>query len=173
VQDGLQVRDDTGRLLHANAALERMLEGDPERDRIIAATERVFCALRDMLRAPSSGDPAAAFASPSSEVRTAHARYRVRGQFIRAGLFEAVRTIIISVARLTPMPPTLEELQGRWELSPQEARVALLLSQGYSNARVAAELRLSRTTARHYTEAVFLKLRVHSRTEAARRILLE
>jgi DNA-binding CsgD family transcriptional regulator len=172
VQDGLQVRADDGRLLHANAALDAMLQTDPERDRIDAATERVCGALRGMLGAWSNGAATAALEAVSSEVTTARARYRVRGQFVSGGSFAAGRTIIVSVARLTPLPPGLDELQERWGLSPQEARVALLLAQGCSNTRVAAELQLSGTTARHYTEAVFLKLGVHSRAEAARRILV-
>jgi DNA-binding CsgD family transcriptional regulator/PAS domain-containing protein len=172
VQDGLELRDATGRVLHANSALGRILALDPERDRISAAIERCAAALYAVLR-PGVNGAAAALPGASSEVRTARARYRVRGQFISGGAFGTDPAIILSVTRLTPLPPTLREMQDRWALTPQEARVALLLARGATNNGIAAELHLSPATARHYTEAVFLKLQVRSRAAATRRILAD
>jgi DNA-binding CsgD family transcriptional regulator len=173
VQDGLELRDAAGRLLHANVALTRIAQDDPQSDRISDAMEHVCSAVRGTLRTSTGYDAIAALDAVTRDVRTDRARYRVRGQFVSSSTFGAGTTIIISVAQLTPSPPSLEALQERWELTPQEARVALLLARGYSNARIAEELQLGGTTTRHYTEAVFLKLRVHSRAEAARRILVE
>jgi DNA-binding NarL/FixJ family response regulator len=173
VQDGLELRNAAGRLLHANAALTRIVQDDPQRERIADAMEHVCNALRGTLRSSPDGDAIAALNAVTSDVRTDRARYRVRGQFVSGSTFGAGTTIIISIARLTPTPPSREALQERWGLTRQEARVALLLAQGCSNARIAAELQLGRTTTRHYTEAVFLKLSVHSRAEAARRILVD
>jgi DNA-binding NarL/FixJ family response regulator len=173
VQDGLELRNSAGRLLHANVALTRMKQADPQSERISDAMEQVCSALRGTLRSGPGDDAIAALNEVTREVRTDRARFRVRGQFVSGSTFGAGTTIIISVAQLTPAPPTMESLQERWELTPQEARVALLLAQGCSNARIAAELQLGPTTTRHYTEAVFLKLRVHSRAEAARRLLVE
>jgi DNA-binding NarL/FixJ family response regulator len=173
VQDGLELRDAAGRLLHANAALTRIVHADPQSDQISDAMEHVCGAVRGTLQSSPGHDAMAALDAVTRDVRTDRARYRVRGQFVSSSTFGAGTTIIISVAQLTPSPPSLEALQERWELTPQEARVALLLAQGYSNSRIAAELQLGATTTRHYTEAVFLKLRVHSRAEAARRILVE
>jgi DNA-binding NarL/FixJ family response regulator len=173
VQDGLELRDTAGRLLHGNVALTRMLQTDPQSELISDAMEHVCSALRGALLNSPGGVGIAALDAVTREVRTDRARYRVRGQFVSSSTFGAGTTIIISVAQLTPSPPSVESLQERWELTPQEARVALLLAQGCSNARIAAELQLGPTTARHYTEAVFLKLRVHSRAEAAHRILAQ
>jgi DNA-binding CsgD family transcriptional regulator len=173
VQDGLELRDAAGRLLHANVALTRIVKGDPQSERISDAMEHVCSALRGTLRSSPGYGAITALDAVTRDVRTDHARYRVRGQFVSSSTFGAGTTIIISVAQLTPSPPSLEALQERWELTPQEARVALLLAQGHSNARIAEELQLGAATTRHYTEAVFLKLRVHSRAEAARRILVE
>jgi DNA-binding CsgD family transcriptional regulator len=173
VQDGLEVRDAAGRLLHVNHALARLRQDDPESRCVDDAIERVHRAMCGVLQAPAAGDPLGALQPASIEVRTAGARYRVRGQLISAGAFGQRRAIVVSVSQLTPRPPSLEELQERWGLSQQESRVALLLANGYSNARLAAELNLGTSTARHYTEAVFLKLQVHSRAEAVRRILLD
>jgi DNA-binding CsgD family transcriptional regulator len=172
VEDGLEVRDAAGRRLHANRALARMREEDPESPRIDDAIDLVDRVMRGVLGALTTADPLSDLESASREVATGRARYRIRGQLIRGGAFGERQAIIISVARLTPRPPSIEELRERWNLSQQESRVALLLSKGYSNARLAAELELSPTTTRHYTEAVFLKLQVHSRGEAVRRILL-
>jgi DNA-binding NarL/FixJ family response regulator len=172
VQDGLELRDAAGRLLHANVALTRLVHADPQSDRISDAMEHVCVAVRGMLRTSSGHDAIAALDAVTRDVRTDHAGYRVRGQFVSNSTFGAGTTIIISVAQLTPSPPSLDALQERWGLTPQEGRVALLLALGYSNTRIAAELQVGATTTRHYTEAVFLKLRVHSRAQAARRILV-
>jgi DNA-binding NarL/FixJ family response regulator len=172
VQDGLELRDAAGRLLHANVALTRIVHADPQSDRISDAMEQVCGAVRGTLRTSSGHDAVAALDAVTRDVRTDRARYRVRGQFVSGSTFGPGTTIIICVAQLTPSPPSLESLQERWELTPQEGRVALLLAQGHSNARIASELQLGATTTRHYTEAVFLKLGVHSRAEAARRILV-
>ncbi|MFJ6699520.1 response regulator transcription factor [Streptomyces sp. NPDC091272] len=52
-------------------------------------------------------------------------------------------------------------------LSPQEMRVLQLTSRGLSNRRIARELGLSEQTVKNYMSAVFRKIGVQSRTEAA------
>jgi len=104
---------------------------------------------------------------------TDQARYQISGQLAGGAGFGVGRAILISVVQLTPTLPSRQQLQERWGLSPQEARVALLLAQGSSNALLATTMGLSPVTVRHYTESVFHKLDVHSRAEVGRRILLE
>ena len=58
------------------------------------------------------------------------------------------------------------KLMKKFGLTRREAEVARLLSQGNSNQRIAAELRISEHTARHHTQRILAKLAVHSRGEA-------
>jgi DNA-binding NarL/FixJ family response regulator len=171
VHDGVAIHDADGRRLHANAALLRLLDTDPEHERIRAALEQACTGARQVLRGTAPAP--AALQAVSIEIRTARARYRVRAQIAGGAPFGAAPVVIGCVSALTPPAPTAADLAARWSLSPQEARVALLLARGMSNAGIARDLALSPTTARHYTEAIFLKLQVHSRAEAARRLLVE
>jgi DNA-binding NarL/FixJ family response regulator len=56
-----------------------------------------------------------------------------------------------------------DDRPSRFRLTSREADVARLLARGESNARIASLLAISPHTARRHTEAVMLKLGVHSR----------
>jgi DNA-binding NarL/FixJ family response regulator len=173
VRDGIQVCDAEGRRLHANAAFLRMLDDDPQSDMVRAVVERVTGALRGLLRSQQSDPAITDIEAASAEITTPRARYQISGQLAGGAGFGVGRAIIVSIVQLTPTLPSSVQLQERWALSPQEARVALLLAQGANNASIAAEMRLSPVTVRHYTESVFNKLGVHSRSAVGHRILLE
>jgi DNA-binding NarL/FixJ family response regulator len=55
-------------------------------------------------------------------------------------------------------------------LTPREMEVAMLLSQGLSNAAIASELGISSHTARHHTQRILSKLEVHSRAAAGAKL---
>lgn len=61
-------------------------------------------------------------------------------------------------------------LAERFSLTRREAEVAMLLARGKSNQAIARELTISAHTARHHTQRVLSKLKVHSRGEAAAKI---
>lgn len=56
-------------------------------------------------------------------------------------------------------------------LSAREEEVLILLSKGYTNKEIAAQLGLSIDTVSSYLKIIYKKMRVHSRTEAATRYL--
>jgi DNA-binding CsgD family transcriptional regulator len=59
-----------------------------------------------------------------------------------------------------PRPPTVRGV------SPRERQVVRLLAQGSSTADIAAQLGITRRTARNHIQNILTKLRVHSRLEA-------
>jgi DNA-binding NarL/FixJ family response regulator len=65
-----------------------------------------------------------------------------------------------------PRGTSPERLGREFHLTVREQEVAMLLSEGLSNAQVAQALGVSTHTARHHTESVLLKLGVHSRAAA-------
>ena len=54
------------------------------------------------------------------------------------------------------------------ELTARELEILKLVADGLDNRAIAAELGISRSTVKHHLEAIYLKLEVHGRTEAAR-----
>lgn len=159
------------RPLYRNAAFERLLESEPPDSRLRPALERGLRSLSG-LALPNGVVEPDRIQETSREIRTSLARYRVRFSLIGAGSFSSAPAALATVERLTPVPPSVRALQERWRLTPQEARVATHIARGETNQEIAAALRLSPATTRHYTEAMFLKLGVHSRAEATAKILL-
>jgi DNA-binding NarL/FixJ family response regulator len=79
---------------------------------------------------------------------------------------------IMSVVDRDPSPSTdSAELQRRFGFTRKEAQVAALIALGRTNVGIARELFVRPHTARHHSEHLRQKLGVHSRTEAASRIL--
>jgi DNA-binding NarL/FixJ family response regulator len=64
---------------------------------------------------------------------------------------------------------TAEEADGRPELSGREHEILELMSEGETNREIAARLFLSPYTVKQHTTAVYRKLGVRNRTEAAQR----
>ena len=62
------------------------------------------------------------------------------------------------------------ELSSRFGLTRREEQVAILLAHGRSNQAIARELQISVHTARHHTQRILSKLKVHSRGEAGAKI---
>lgn len=166
LSEGVLLCDPHGRVLHTNAALLRMLQNDPEGIRLRSTVERLARSLAEQLSQGANQLP-----RTEKEIRTALARYRVRGCYAGQGVFGFERDVLVTLECLTPELPPEEVLCERFDLSPTEARVALLLAQGKTNAEVAELMRIRPNTARIHTERVRQKLGVHSRAKVGPTIL--
>lgn len=156
---------------YRNRAMVQLLEEEPERRRLRAAVQAAVGSLARV--AAGEGPVTGGLDGTSRQVRTTRARYQLRLSLIGEGLFTPRPAIMATLERLPPDPHTLSPrlLRERWQLTPQEARVAVLLARGRTNRQIAAAMKLSPATTRHYTEALFLKLDVHSRAQATAKIL--
>jgi DNA-binding NarL/FixJ family response regulator len=61
-------------------------------------------------------------------------------------------------------------VQMQFGLTARETEVAMLLAEGRSNVAIAGTLNISTHTARHHTQRVLSKLKVHSRAEAGAKL---
>jgi DNA-binding CsgD family transcriptional regulator/uncharacterized protein len=157
------VLDLTGRAVHLTPAMAALLNADGagmDLEARVRAAARTFVGSRadDRLLSP-----------PVQQIETAAARYAMR--LCTYGNETSSPLIVAVLERLTPQTRSEEELRSAYLLTPAEARVAVLLGLGRSNAEVARILTISPHTARRHTERVFSKLGVHSRSEVASRVL--
>lgn len=153
------------RVLHQTPALAEALAGDVEAELLREAVLEVGRTVCGLLRGSRFG------AAPElvREARTASGRYRVRGCLHGEGGAGAL--VLVALERLTPRPRPEAELRELFGLTAAEARVAMLLARGLSNAEIAAELSVSPHTVRRHTERSFQKLGVRTRAEVASRVL--
>ena len=74
---------------------------------------------------------------------------------------EIARKVIASFQQSSPITTGVEELR------PSERKILELLAMGLANKEIADRLNLSSGTVRWHLENIYVKLQVHSRTEAA------
>lgn len=159
VGEPLLALDGAGRELHRNAALQRLLAAEPQRDRVLARMK--LCAAAPF--APAE-DP------PRLELATAASRYRLR---MTSAAQLAPGAVLVAAERTVPLLPTADQLRERFGLTPREAQVALRMAAGHSTKAIAHELGLSPSTTRHHGEHVFTKLGVRSRKALALHLLAD
>jgi DNA-binding CsgD family transcriptional regulator len=144
MREGLMLVEANGRILHETPAVERMLAGEWERDRVLR-----------VMRMTRGGTV--------HELRTAEHRYRIRGCYAGEELAGS-STVLVAIERLGPAPvPDDTALKLRFGLTPREIQVTRLLAAGRRNDDVAASLQISPHTARRHTERVLAKLGASSR----------
>ena len=147
---------------YSNSAAERLLSADA--DRAVLTRE-----LRSLSRIALDDTRHQA---AELEVGTKTGCYRLRATLLKDRIKEiGSRAVLVTIDRAEATLPSREFVMRRFGMTAREANVALLLAHGARNARIALELRISPHTARHHTENVLTKLRVHGRGEVAQAIL--
>lgn len=161
-----------GRELHRNLTMQRTLEQDPERERILEGTEAVARAVTAHARSDGrlSITPLTTPSASRQVIQTSMGRYRLRGCLLGPDTLDVESAVLVSLERLDPEPPSPNELRERFGLTAREAQVACLLVQRLTNDEIANTLEISSHTARHHTESVLMKVRVNSR-RALRQVL--
>lgn len=164
VRAGCTIRDLKGRDLHTNASLRRMLEAEPEREAVLSALQALS---RSVARTIVGGADDAAGAPLLQDVRTARARYRLRGSIAREGMLGPGPLVMVTVEDRTRAPLSDHELRERYGLTRREIVVARLVAEGLSNPQIARRLWISPYTARNHVERLLEKLEAGSRTRVA------
>ena len=91
-------------------------------------------------------------------------------------MFEALRLDAFAERARVELRATGEHARRRQPghpemLTPQEARIATLVSRGQANRDIATQLFISPSTVEYHLHKVFRKLGVTSRTQLARRVI--
>jgi len=86
----------------------------------------------------------------------------------REELEETIRSVHAGSTVLSPrVKARLAERNARPGLTPREIDILRLIVRGWSNKEIGAELGITETTVKGYLKALFLKLNVVDRTQAA------
>ena len=159
VDTGMAIFGDAGlREVARNARWRELLEGEPERDRLVELIAR---------QARQSGASGECLREEDRELALAGGTYRLAASRAAAGTLLPEAAVLVLLDRLNPALPTTQELRIAFGLRGREPQVALLAAEGLSNAAIAERLRLSAHTVRHYLERVLDRLGLHSRTALA------
>jgi len=184
VDDHEMVRVGLHTLLSAQPWVERCLgAGTPDRALELAERTRPQLALVDLFVGKESGVSLCAAilrASPNTKIVLMSGAGSVSPAVARAaGACGFVpkdwpaRTLLEALERAREgrrvFPRSAEEARPRARLTPREQDVLGLLCRGLSNIEIAAELYLSRHTVKQHTCALYRKLDVGGRAEAAAR----
>jgi DNA-binding CsgD family transcriptional regulator len=150
-----------------NEFFQRLMESEPERDRVRAEVAHV---VRGMFRFPAFDGLPVRQRRANSEIQTSTSRYRIAAAFLEDHSSPDSVKAVVLVERIERKPMDARELGVRFSLTRREIEAAQLLRRGLSSRQIAHELGISVNTARRHIERVLLKLDVHSRTAAAAKL---
>jgi len=96
-------------------------------------------------------------------------RFVLRGYRLRDGSAREAR-IGLRIQRQVPMILRFVKAMARQPLSPQQREIALQIALGRGNAEISDRLGVSLNTVAYHVKQLFLRLDVHTRTEAVEKI---
>lgn len=163
---GVLFFDTRGRLVRENEFFQRLMECDPERDRVRAEAAHMIRGILGIPALSSLSTPRRA----NSELRTSTARYKIAATFLDEQLSPDSVKAVALVERLEQIPIDAGELAARFSLTRREIEAAQLLRSGLSSRQIASQLGISLNTARRHIESVLLKLDVHTRAAATAKL---
>src|SRR5690242_6473170 len=168
--EGLAVFDLAAQPIHQNGAFTRLLEEEPERERVLAAMRSVVHALA-VYSGPGGGARSSHARQPAwRELHTDSGHYWLRASMLGESLLGSSPEVVVAVERMSSEPLSDSALQQQYRLTRREIEVARLLSQGRANDEIAQDLGISTHTARRHTESVLSKLGVHTRAAAGAKL---
>jgi DNA-binding CsgD family transcriptional regulator len=173
MDQGLAFYDCGGALVHANRAVQRILEASPSSARLRAEIEHFAIALCGVVRLRGLSGHTLAEPIAVQELPADEERYRLRGSYVGLDLFRRGGSVLVALERPGPTLPGADALRERFGLSRQESRIACELARGRSNVQIAAALGISPHTARTHTQRVLEKLGARGRAEVAARLLVD
>ena len=152
------VFDTSSRLLHTNARLKKLLQHEPRPERMLQSLAELGRATA-LLRAERHQD-----------ISTSGSNYRAHASFLDMQLMGSGETVVMSIEPLPDVLPGEAQLQLRFGLTAQEARVSLLLARRDSTVEIAEQLAISKNTVRRHIERVLAKLDISTRCAVYDRI---
>ncbi len=164
----LMLFDLSGRALHSNPVMRRLLAQDRERNQVESHMRQVARAVLMALEANRVASRDKHADGRRREIATSMAAYRLRGNPVGQNALGHPRAVLVSVDRVSSQIPAADSLRIRYGLTVRELQVASLILHRLSNNEIARMLDISPHTARHHTENVLAKLGVRSRNELRR-----
>ncbi|NIP61104.1 MAG: PAS domain-containing protein [Gemmatimonadetes bacterium] len=155
--------DREGRILHRNPAFARIAGRTSGR----SLMEEAEALARDLVVAREDGSPEQSGGPESRVVPSRRGPLRLRASLLDSSSADGARILIVGDDP-TVVLPTEGWLGKRFDLTPRQAEVALLLARRRTNAEIAEALGISPHTARRHTEKVLLKLGISSRRDVRR-----
>lgn len=166
--DGILLLTADGRELHRNAALDRLLLGDPDREAIRSAARRLAQVIGALHASRSGARRGLALDGPplTSTMSTHRGVYTLRAGAAPSGLgFPSGTSLVLVRAPSTRV--RIDELRERFGLSRREGEVAILLAERRTTAEIARQLGISPHTVRRHVERVLAALNVTARADVA------
>lgn len=160
----------TGRMLAANQLFEQLMpsEFEDRQSRIQAVDPGADALLHTALEWRGAGPPPVlSIPVPAGEGRLAKVIHVLPIRGAAHDIFAGATTVLLVTAVAPLAVPGAELLQGLFDLTPAEARVARRIATGYEVKRIATDLGVSPATIRNQLTSVLSKTGVHRQTDLA------
>ena len=163
---GILMFDGKGHLTGENASFRRLMDAEPERDRVRADSAHI---VRTVLAGPCS-TAQHSLRRTRTELQTSTARYQLVVTLFANEVISTAARAIVLVEKIQPAMIDAHRLDQQYSLTQREIEVAQLLRKGLSTKQISELLGITLNTTRRHLEHIYLKLEVHSRASAAAKL---